>query len=219
MLAGERQEKAVHGLERMLWIATALCLGTVFFTGVTAVRAHQQALAMSSQAVSGGGPQAHTESLNGASGSGSAKPPVRQAGDVIGRLEILPLGLSVPMTAGIESSSLLRGVGHIEGTAFPGGLGTLGLAGHRDTYFRPLRHIQTGMDIRVTDGSGTYHYEVDSTEIVTPEQVDVLAIRSRPELTLVTCYPFDYIGAAPNRFIVHAHLLSASPDGPASVRK
>ena len=131
---------------------------------------------------------------------------------MIGRLEIPTINLSVPMTAGIKSSSLLRGVGHIEGTAFPGGLGTLGLAGHRDTYFRPLRRIQTGMDIRVTDGSGTYHYEVDSTEVVTPEQVDVLAIRSRPELTLVTCYPFDYIGAAPKRFIVHAHLLSASPD-------
>ena len=116
------------------------------------------------------------------------------------------------MTAGIESASLLRGVGHIEGTAVPGGLGTLGLAGHRDTYFRPLRHILAGMDIRVTDASGTYHYEVDSTEIVLPEQVDVLSIRSRPELTLVTCYPFDYIGAAPKRFIVHAHLLSASPD-------
>ena len=116
------------------------------------------------------------------------------------------------MTAGIESSSLLRGVGHIEGTAVPGGLGTLGLAGHRDTYFRPLRHIQNGMDIRVTDATGTYHYEVDSTEIVLPEQVDVLAIRERPELTLVTCFPFDYVGAAPKRFIVHAHLLSMSPD-------
>ena len=135
-----------------------------------------------------------------------------RAGDVIGRLEIPTINLSVPMTAGIESASLLRGVGHIEGTAVPGGLGTLGLAGHRDTYFRPLRHILAGMDIRVTDASGTYHYEVDSTEIVLPEQVDVLSIRSRPELTLVTCYPFDYIGAAPKRFIVHAHLLSASPD-------
>jgi len=94
----------------------------------------------------------------------------------------------------------------------PGGLGTLGLAGHRDTYFRPLARIKPRMDIRVIDQSGTYHYSVDSTEIVKPEEVEVLDIRSRPELTLITCYPFYYVGAAPLRFIVHAHLLSALPD-------
>ena len=94
----------------------------------------------------------------------------------------------------------------------PGGLGTLGLAGHRDTYFRPLSRIAPKMDIRVGDSSGVYHYQVDSTEIVKPEQVSVLDIRNVPELTLITCYPFHYIGAAPLRFIVHAHLLSVVPD-------
>ena len=199
---------AVRGLEGLLWIAAAFCLGTVLFAGLVATRAHQQAFAMSLSGMQG-------SAMAGAA-HGSADPPGRgdapRPGDVIGRLEIPTIGLSVPMTAGIESSSLLRGVGHIDGTAVPGGLGTLGLAGHRDTYFRPLRHIQTGMDIRVTDATGTYHYEVDSTEIVLPEQVDVLAIRERPELTLVTCFPFDYVGAAPKRFIVHAHLRSMSPD-------
>lgn len=90
----------------------------------------------------------------------------------------------------------------------------MGLAGHRDTYFRPLRRIAAKMEIQVVDQIGTYHYEVDSTEVVTPEQVEVLEIRQRPELTLITCYPFDFVGAAPKRFIVHAHLLSAAPDGP-----
>ena len=196
----------MRGLEGLLWIAAAFCLGTVLFAWVVAGRAHRQAFAMQSPTVQS---TAAPMATNGSSAATGGAP---RAGDVIGRLEIPTLGLSVPMTAGIESSSLLRGVGHIEGTAVPGGLGTLGLAGHRDTYFRPLRHIQNGMDIRVTDATGTYHYEVDSTEIVLPEQVDVLAIRERPELTLVTCFPFDYVGAAPKRFIVHAHLLSMSPD-------
>ncbi len=134
------------------------------------------------------------------------------AGVVMGRLEIPELSLSVPVMADYDPNSLLRGVGHIQGTALPGGLGTMGLAGHRDTFFRPLRRIAPKMEIRVADETGTYHYEVDSTEIVMPEQVEVLEIRSRPELTLITCYPFNYIGAAPKRFIVHAHLLSAAPD-------
>jgi sortase A len=73
------------------------------------------------------------------------------------------------------------------------------------------------MDIRLIDASGVYHYQVDSTEIVDPSRVSVLDIGSRPQLTLITCFPFDYIGPAPRRFIVHAHLLSASADAnPAS---
>jgi sortase A len=134
------------------------------------------------------------------------------AATVMGRLEIPELALSVPILSDYETASLLEGVGHIPGTAMPGGLGTLGLAGHRDTYFRPLAKIKPKMDIRVVDRDGIYHYSVDSTEIVKPEEVRVLDIRSRPELALVTCYPFHYVGAAPLRFIVHARLMSASPE-------
>ena len=131
---------------------------------------------------------------------------------IIGRLEIRELKLSVPIFSNYEPDSLRKGVGYIPGTARPGGLGTLGLAGHRDTYFKPLRAIRPNMDIRVADKTGVYHYEVDTIEIVTPDQVRVLDVESHPELTLITCYPFHYIGAAPKRFIVHAHLLSAIPD-------
>ncbi len=140
------------------------------------------------------------------------EPGSKTAGGVIGRIEIASLGLSVPILSDIDTASLLRGVGHVPGTATPGGLGTIALAAHRDTFFRPLQHVTTGMTIRVTDATGTYRYMVDSTEVVTPEQVEVLAIRDRPELALVTCYPFHYIGAAPRRFIVHAHLLSITPE-------
>ena len=212
MQVNRLQRGAVRGLEWLLWTAAASCLSTVLFAGIAAFHAHQQAFAAALPQAPAPSSPGSAQTANGRPADIAPRSVMHHAGDVIGRLEIPTINLSVPMTAGIESASLLRGVGHIEGTAVPGGLGTLGLAGHRDTYFRPLRRIQTGMDIRVTDASGTYHYEVDSTEIVLPEQVDVLSIRSRPELTLVTCYPFDYIGAAPKRFIVHAHLLSALPD-------
>ncbi len=132
--------------------------------------------------------------------------------EVMGRLRIPELNLSVPMMRDYQAHSLRQGIGHIPGTAMPGGLGTVGLAGHRDTYFRALRGIKVNMDIQVADSSGTYHYSVDSTEVVSPDAVRVLDIQSRPELTLITCYPFNYIGAAPERFIVHAHLISALPD-------
>ncbi len=200
---------AAKSTELLLWLAAAACFITLGYALLSAHQASQASAGQSAAPAIHAGDSSPTHTRNPL--SSSEKP---AAGDVIGRLEIPKLALSVPMTAGIESSSLIRGVGHIEGTAMPGGLGTLGLAGHRDTWFRPLRRIAPGMEVRVIDRTGTYHYSVDSTEIVNPEQVEVLSIRSRPELTLITCYPFDYVGAAPQRFIVHAHLLSAAPDEP-----
>lgn len=169
--------------------------------------------------------EARARQIHGEASAGSVAP--AQAGsvpvgsrhekqDVIGRLEIPQISLSVPVLASYDPDSLLRGVGHIEGTAMPGGLGTLGLAGHRDTFFRPLRRVTPKMEVRITDRTGVYHYVVDTTEVVTPDQVEVLSIRDRPEMTLITCYPFDYVGAAPKRFIVHAHLISVAPDASSS---
>lgn len=138
--------------------------------------------------------------------------PARKPPEIIGRLDIPQIRLSVPMLSDDDINSLLKGVGHIPGTAMPGGLGTVGLAGHRDLFLRPLRLIKPKMDVRLIDRSEVYHYQVDSTEIVTPDQVEVLDIGSKPELTLITCYPFYFVGNAPKRFIVHAHLVSALPD-------
>jgi sortase A len=134
-------------------------------------------------------------------------------GAVMGRLEISAIGLKVPIVEGYDPESLRAGVGHIAGTAQPGGLGNMALAGHRDTFFRPLRNIRRGMKMSVYAKDGRYEYQVDSTSIVKPEDVRVLAIHEKPELTLITCYPFEYVGSAPNRFIVRAHLASveASP--------
>ncbi len=136
------------------------------------------------------------------------------AGSVMGRLEIPSIGLTVPIVEGYDPESLRAGVGHIAGTALPGGLGNMAVAGHRDTYFRPLRNIRLGMTMSVFAADGRYDYTVDSTSIVKPEDVTVLAIHNIPEMTLITCYPFDYVGSAPNRFIVRAHLASPDPKRP-----
>ena len=205
--------KISRSIELLLWTVAAVCFGATAWGAAAAFQATQDAskfvttepASRPSDAAAGIARPASAEPANG---SLTIAPP----GQVIGRIHIGALGLSVPITTGIETSSLLRGVGHVEGTALPGGLGTLALAGHRDTYLRPLEHVEPGMDIEVIDVTGTYHYIVDNSEIVTPQQVDVLSIRSRPELVLITCYPFHYVGAAPDRFVVHAHLVSLAPD-------
>ena len=131
-----------------------------------------------------------------------------KAGAVMGRLEIKQIGLSVPVLQSYDTGTLKKGVGHIPGTAVPGGLGNMVLAGHRDTYFRPLRNVRAGMEIEVVTAEGRFRYLIDSMEVVLPDKVDILDIGNRPEMTLITCYPFEFVGSAPKRFIVHAHLLS-----------
>ena len=133
------------------------------------------------------------------------KPPARSA--VIGRLEIPDLHLTAMVREGADSSTLRRAVGHIPGTALPGGMGNVGLAGHRDTFFRALRDIQLHDAIELDTEHGTYRYTVESTRIVGPREVGVLESSGAESLTLVTCYPFYYVGSAPKRFIVHAALV------------
>jgi sortase A len=123
---------------------------------------------------------------------------------VVGRLEIARLGVSVMVVEGVDASDLKRAVGHIPGTALPWESGNVGLAGHRDTFFRPLRSIQRDDTITVSTLHGAYRYRVVSTNVVRPEAIQVLYPTGRASLTLVTCFPFDYIGWAPKRFIVRA---------------
>jgi len=132
-------------------------------------------------------------------------PPVHLApGEVVGRVTIARVGVSAVVREGDDETILGRAVGHIPGTALPGATGNAALAGHRDTFFRGLRNIRKGDEIVVTTPAGDVLYVVRSTRIVDPSEVSVLAATPGPVLTLVTCYPFNYIGAAPRRFIVHA---------------
>lgn len=123
---------------------------------------------------------------------------------LIGRLQIPRLGVSAMVREGASEGTLSRAVGHIPGTALPGRNGNVALAGHRDTFFRALRNIRKHDAIEVETSQGTFRYVVESTKIVGPRDVEVLNASGGQTLTLVTCYPFYYIGSAPKRFIVRA---------------
>jgi sortase A len=125
-------------------------------------------------------------------------------GSLIGRIEIPRLDVSAIIRAGSDSRTLRLAVGHIPGTAMPGEAGNIGLAAHRDTFFRRLSDIRADDDIRLVTPEGTYTFRVARTLIVEPSDVWVLDATGAPALTLVTCYPFTYIGSAPRRFIVRA---------------
>jgi sortase A len=139
----------------------------------------------------------------------AAAPPGPQS--VIGRLEIPRLKLGVMVREGADEGTLRRAVGHIPGTALPGNVGNVGLAGHRDTFFRELRNIRADDTIELQTTAGTYRYVVKSTRIVTPRDISVLQASGGETLTLVTCYPFYYVGSAPKRFIVHATQVGTGP--------
>ena len=132
--------------------------------------------------------------------------PVRR-GDVIGELEIPRLKMSVMVFEGDDAGILKQGAGHIPGTALPLGSGNIGIAAHRDTYFRPLRGISAIDVIALKTPAGTSRYAVTDFKIVRPTDVDVLARAPGRDLTLVTCYPFFYVGSASERFIVHARKI------------
>jgi len=123
---------------------------------------------------------------------------------VIGRLSIPRLHLSAIVEEGVDDTTLLRAVGHIPGTALPGETGNIGIAGHRDTFFRALKDLQPQDEIDFTTHSGHFHYTVESLRVVEPSEVSVLKAEGGQTLTIVTCFPFQYIGNAPRRFIVHA---------------
>ena len=122
----------------------------------------------------------------------------------LGRIEINSIGLTAMIQEGTGAQTLQRGVGHITGTAQLGHSGNVGLAAHRDTFFRKLRNIQQGQEITLTTLNGSYKYRVELISIVEPEDSAVLRNSGENILTLVTCYPFNYIGSAPKRFIVRA---------------
>jgi sortase A len=131
----------------------------------------------------------------------------------VGKINIPSVGLAAVVLEGDDAPTLRLGVGHIPGTAIPGTSGNVGLAGHRDTFFRPLRKIKVGDEIQFSTKAGTFVYRVASLRVVVPDAIEVLDSTKRPTLTLVTCYPFHYIGAAPKRFIVRAEMVPVPPRG------
>lgn len=136
--------------------------------------------------------------------------PALVEGGPIGEIRIPRLRLRAVIVQGDAASVLRHAVGHVADTALPGEPGNVVLAGHRDTFFRPLRQIRSGDAIAVTTRHGDFEYVVESTAVVPPTDLDVLQPTDRQTLTLITCFPFSYVGPAPDRFIVRARATEAA---------
>ena len=189
-----RQPKVLRWIQRLLFITGILLLGCVGFTlletrlyQVSAKRFLENEIRAEKER-----PQAQS------------KPPVRK-GDVLGRLDIPRLGMSVAVLQGTSSRVLRLGIGHIAGTPLPGEDGNIGIAGHRDTFFRGLKDIRRNDEIQLQTASGLSRYAVDWAKVVANDDRSVLAPSNESALTLVTCYPFYFVGPAPKRFVVRAH--------------
>jgi len=131
------------------------------------------------------------------------------ASGVLGRIEIPRLGISAIVAEGFDTGTLEHAVGHFPSSALPGSDGNCALAGHRDSFFRGLGGVRENDVIRLVTLRGTYTYRVEWIEVVAPQRVDVLNPTTDRSLTLVTCYPFAFVGHAPQRFIVRARQVEA----------
>jgi len=194
----------------LVWIERVLlCLGAATAAWCAAVWLETQY--MQRFAV----PRAAVHALPGDSGATTRGTSGRRAsvelGTVVARLDAPSVRLSTAVLEGSDDEILNRAAGHIEDTAFPGERGNIGIAGHRDTIFRPLRRLRVGDALNLSTSDRVYRYRISKTMIVAPEDVYVLDPTTRPSLTLVTCYPFDFIGHAPKRYIVRAELVGDAP--------
>lgn len=135
----------------------------------------------------------------------------------LGRIEIPRLGIRAIVAEGTDAGTLDLAVGHIAATASPGSPGNCGLAGHRDTFFSTLGGVRAGDRVRFSTSERTYTYEVEWSQVVEPDRIDTLDPTPVPSLTLVTCYPFTFVGRAPKRFVVRARQVDA-PGAPVAAQ-
>ena len=185
--AARPRNRAAAWIERCLWLIGCIALGyCAFLWGRAQYDQAQGNWALEHIAAPSSAPVGNPE------------------GSLVGRIEIPRLEVSAIVFEGTSDDTLARGVGHLKGSAAPGERGNLVLAGHRDTFFRELRDIRKGDEVTIKAPDGKFQYQVDSTEVVQPDQTEVLRPSDNATLTLITCYPFAYIGNAPERFIVRA---------------
>ncbi len=143
-----------------------------------------------------------------------AYPTIPSTDPVVGRIEIPSVGISAVILQGVDDATIRRAVGHFPETPMPGQPGNMALAAHRTTDFYGLRNIHPGDEVSIVSARGTFRYQVEKTWVVTPEDVSVLDPSTERVLTLVTCFPFDYRGSAPERFIVRARSIDPPPPSP-----
>ena len=216
-------------IERTLWIAGVILLGWVGLVWADgqiyqsrAEESLEQALRAGPAATSpteaqprelpGDRPEEAGDGAAGAQGvEAGSEAKAALPDDLLGRLEIPRLDLEVMVSRGTSSRVLRRGAGYITSTALPGAEGNVAIAGHRDRHFRPLKDVAPGDEVLLTTVDGTFRYRVTWTRVVDPTDVHVLDPTDEPALTLVTCYPFYFVGNAPDRFIVRARQIGWQP--------
>jgi LPXTG-site transpeptidase (sortase) family protein len=137
-------------------------------------------------------------------------PRILAEGDMLGELQVPRLGLDAIVVQGDSTADLRRAVGHLSESAIPGEWGNVALVGHRDTFFRPLRDIRVGDEIKFKTRERGFEYVVESIEVVAPTDIRVLETSTGHDLTLVTCFPFHFVGPAPKRFVVRAREVKAT---------
>ena len=195
-------------IERLLFIIGVVCLGAYAFATLDARRYQaEQTAAFAAREAAGKAPAARPRPEEKPSPSSSAVMPsteLVETGTLLGMLDVPRLKLSTPVVQGDDDATLSKAVGHLPDTPLPWHEGNSAVAAHRDTLFRPLKDIAVGDEILFRTPTGDLRYRVTRTSIVNPDDVSVLDPGSRNLLTLITCYPFYYVGHAPKRFIVHA---------------
>ena len=190
-------------VERSLWLIAAVALA-IYVLSVVETHVYQLYFDWQFTKTLQNPPPAIPAGIPAAEAVRKTKP---AEGQPIGRLEIPSIDLSAMVAEGVASHILRRTVGHVPGTGLPGAHGNVGLSAHRDTFFRHLGELKKGEAISITTVDGSFDYVVESTRIVDPSELSVFRDIGRPTLTLVTCYPFYYVGPAPKRFVVHAALV------------
>ena len=195
-----RRDRIVRWIERGLVVVGASCLiwvGAIAMHAVTYQAEQDRRLARLSLPTND---LVADRALDGAISRHDAALP-------IGRLEIPRIGLSAVVMEGDDEHTLKDAVGHLPDTPLPWQDGNAALAGHRDTFFRPIRRLNTGDEIRLVTPRGTFRYRAMRQVVVEPDELWVLAPSPTAALTLITCYPFDFVGSAPRRFVVHAERI------------
>ena len=205
--AAGRPRRTLRWLERTLWLVGLLCLGWVAWAWGGAAwyqhRAESELVALERADTSA------AESPIPADARPAAPIVPAQPGAPLGRLVVPGVGLRAVVAWGVDEDTLQRAVGWLPGTAPPGsGVGNVALAGHRDTFFRDLQHVEPGDRIDLETPGHDVSYRVEWIRVVEPERMDVVAPTEEGALTLVTCYPFHWIGPAPQRFVVRARVVS-----------
>jgi sortase A len=211
-LVSTRQNRPILRLARWFFLALGVALlGVVGYASLDAKlfqerenRRLNQAMKSSAEVSAEAPPQALPVAL---SASADLQHISVAPGSAIGRIEISRIGIDVIIEEGTDGRTLRRGVGHLTGTALPGEPGNVAIAGHRDTFFRALRNVRKDDEVVLTTVDGSYRYQVDWVKVVGDEATEVLSDSDESILTLVTCYPFYFVGPAPKRFIVRAHKL------------